>query len=764
MIDLVFPKLYRYPRVSEPCQVAVPLKKGVLKDVSKITVYQKDQAVPSQAKVTSHYPDGSARYLFLRFEAGLPANAGTTLQCDLTAKKQPVFDGIHWNIGEDSIEVDCKAIRFSVENNSQHLFQEFWYGKTLYNAKQWQGPYLTDGDGQSYGIKLHEWKLKEAGPVCVILKANGECLGHKSITFEIQVTAYHNKPWIEISYTLMNTTLEALKVETLVFSLHSKNLTGKDFESKKEKEGNIFQTVGTSELDALEKKIPAGSIRTCVATSNYKTRFTIADEGMALQKVIDDQYLLAEGLEHFSECFFGTFFADRTDQFSGVCATVYQAYQNYPKAVKADENGIHVMLVPADTGNIVLESGMAREQRFQLHFHEPGETLTEINNRSIIYQMPDRPTIDSSVFAEAEVMPDIFVKNINYDIEAELIAKCDSHARCFGMLNWGDVPDPGYTAQGRGHGKLIWTNNEYDYPHACVLLYAKTGIRRFLDYALVAGSHWKDVDVCHYSQNPLHIGGQWAHTHNHVKEGSIVCSHEWVEGLLDCYHFTGDDSYLATAIGIGENVVRLLETPMYQKNGELGARETGWALRTLVALYCETGDIKWVRKSEWIIGQFKEWKNTYGNWLSTYMDNVLIRVPFMISVAVGSLMRFYKEFPNEELKRMILDAIDDVVENCLFDNGFFYYKEIPSLNRLGNNPLVLELLTIGYQLTGDTSYLKHGRKTFEYNLRNSFDYIVFDKRIVEDAVITGVKGTKEFAQSFLPMAVYYKAASDHHMI
>ena len=78
----------------------------------------------------------------------------------------------------------------------------------------------------------------------------------------------------------------------------------------------------------------------------------------------------------------------------------------------------------------------------------------------------------------------------------------------------------------------------------------------------------------------------------------MVCSHEWVEGVIDYYHFTGDERGLETAISIGDNILRLLDTPMYAKPGEANARETGWALRALVALYVETGDDKWLAK--WI--------------------------------------------------------------------------------------------------------------------------------------------------------------------
>ena len=92
-----------------------------------------------------------------------------------------------------------------------------------------------------------------------------------------------------------------------------------------------------------------------------------------------------------AEVLYGTFFADRTDSEGGVCATIYQAQQNYPKAVKADKDGLYVMLVPEGFNDVIMQPGMAREQRFMLHFHAAAESLAELDNRSLIYQMPDRP-------------------------------------------------------------------------------------------------------------------------------------------------------------------------------------------------------------------------------------------------------------------------------------------------------------------------------------------------------------------------------------
>lgn len=787
MVDIYFDKLYKYERKQECCSVAIPFKKGELKDCSHVAVLQDQKPVMIQPKITSKYDDGSVRYLFVRFLADLPANKGAVLQFDGDAAALNDEDGIVVEKTEDGYFVNCKGMEFAVKDNSQSVFQMLDDGRKIYTEEHFSGPYLKDGEGITYDCQIGEWKVVEEGPVCAILAAKGSniCTGfEQKCDFELRLTAYVGKPYVEVSYRIINTSEKELHVASLVFTVNadadqmvSDNLIPMDFRVEADStgcgdiltdnshcDGPIFHTNGTRELQMIEEKAPVSGVRTFVGNSNYKTDFYIGKDGETVNKIIDAQFLEKEANEHFAEVFYGTFMADRTDEQDGLCITVFQAQQNYPKAVKAEKNGIAVMLVPENVDKIVMQPGMAREQKMLLHFHKPEEPIWEIDNRSLIYQMPDRPCIAPEVFKNSGVMLDVFPEKLNDDVEIALINKCDGHTRVYGMLNWGDTIDEGYTKQGRGNGKPVFSNNEYDYPHSCALQYARTGVRRFLDYLFVAASHWMDCDVCHYSSNPLHIGGQWEHTAGHCKHGIMVCSHEWVEGLLDYYHFSGDERAYETAIGIGDNVFRLLDTPMYAVAGEANARETGWALRTLTALYVETGDEKWTSKCEWIIDSFKVWEDQYGNWLAPYTDNTTIRVGFMISVAVGSVMRYYRVFPRPELKEMILRAVDDVVENCLLPNGLFYYKELPSIARLGNNTLLLESLTIAYELTGDAKYLIPGRKTFDKAIGEKAGNAVGDKKIVDDAVICAGASGKGFAQSFIPLITYYKALSEEGMM
>ncbi len=721
MINLSFEKIYSTDRLKENCYIGIPLKKGELKDITMVSVTDRENKdYASQSKATAFWPDGSIKWLFTRFEADIPANKSAEYILH-TDRPQANYTGIIFN----NHIIDTGAVKVSLATGNK-LFDFIEYNGREYTDIV-KIPQLSDKKGNNYTPVINSWETIEEGSLCTIVKGNGSHILNDNpiYTFEVKLTFYRNKSCFELAYKLINTTNDRLDIKSLVIPTELKN------------KGSVTATTGIS---------------------NYKTKFTQNKKGEEIFTYIDAKTLKFESNEHNAEVYYGTFFGDLTDEEIGVTAAVYQAHQNFPKAIKTEKNKMEIMLVPENIGNVKMEKGMAREQKVWYYFHSPSEDIQSINNKTIIYQMPDKPAVNPCVFKDANVFPDVFTEKYDYDIELFLMSKADEHSRCYGMMSWGDAPDMGYTSQGRGGGQLVWTNNEYDFPHACALQYARTGTRRFLDYVLAAAEHWMDVDVCHYSDDPLVMGGQYEHTNGHILGGHIACSHEWVEGLLDYYHFTGNIEAYNTAIGIGQNVLRLLDTPMFHNVGEANARETGWALRTLTALYIETLDESWLKKCDWIVSHFEEWENKYGLWLAPYTDNSAIRVVFMISVAVGSLMRYYRVRPQDKIKNMILRAVKDLCDNARLENGLFYYKELPSLKRLGNNPLILEALTIAYELSGDKEFIKAGLPTLKYVMSYKAAGVSFNKRIEEDSLIQGSMGTKSFAQLMIPVTVFYVTA------
>lgn len=246
MIEIYCEKLYKYSRIEEPVSVTIPFKKGAYTKTEDMAVLQNGSPVLIQPKVTARYDDGSIRYLFLRFLADLPANKAAVLQFDVKAKA-----GSNSNINKtagkgmtatvekvaDGFRIDTGCLKYEVANHCGSIFKELDDGRKIYKAADFEGPYLKDGNGDTYDMQIDTWRVVEAGPVCVILSAEGSSLcsraddtadtntvnadsgtgGAKNIRFELRLTAYAGKPWTEVSYRIINTTDEPLAVKSLVF-------------------------------------------------------------------------------------------------------------------------------------------------------------------------------------------------------------------------------------------------------------------------------------------------------------------------------------------------------------------------------------------------------------------------------------------------------------------------------------------------------------------------------------------------------------------
>lgn len=733
MIKLHFEKLSRFNRDMEPCNVAIPFKKGELSDLSKIVITDDEKVFPSQSRVTSRWEDGTVKWLLVHFLADLPGNKGKDYYFTSDSNASAVsYEKMSITKDNDLLCIDTGAVKLYLNNlNKKDLFNKIESTFYSYDDNEIEGPVIKNNLGEEWKAVVGEkgWEIIEKGPVTTIIQTEGKHFnsnGSTWINYVIRLYAYAGKPWIKMDYQIINC------------------------------EAGEEQEIKGIDIKFNNDANNADDVKTALGISNYDSKIVEGKGSEKLYHLIDAKQLVYEANEHFPETIYGTFWSDWCNEKRGVCATVFQAQQNFPKAIEVDNRGIKIKIIPEEAGGIKLLQGMAKTHSILLHFHDAQDDIKNLNIRSLQFQMPDRPLLDPKVYEKAEVFGDIFVKEKIKEVERALIYKVDARGKAYGMLNWGDAPDQGYTSQGRGNGEPVWTNNEYDFPHAAMLMYARSSERRMLDYMIVAAQHWMDVDVCHFSNDPLRYQAQIIHSARHVT-GEVEASHEWVEGLFDYYHVTGERGAYDTAIGIGENILRLLKQPRYQKKGEINARETGWALRALVALYKETNDEKWLVPAEKIVEHFKVWKEEFGGWLAPYTDHTAIRVPFMISIAVGSLMRYYNVKPNEEIKNMIIEAVDDMVENCMLENGLFYYKELPSLRRLGNNTLVLEALKDAYKLTGDAKYLKAGIETFKSAITGGSGG-GGGKKIVGDAVILGGQGPKGFAQSFYPIVSFYAAA------
>ena len=730
MPTIRFDKISMYDRPAEPVTVAIPAPRGSLTDPGDFMIRNGEAILSRQIRITSSWDDGSVRWMIVHFLPDLPGNEPHTLTFDVDGGSVPTPSAtVVVEAMKDSIIVDTGRLRLEIQSGCTTLFKTVVLDGEEILKDAFGGFGIIDAEGRSFstaGDTVQKLEVLDSGPLRAELEVTGShrtTSGESLFDYVIRFILWAGKPWVEVEYQFVNREMAGEVVLSAI--------------------GLKFRPESDTEP------------RQALGEGYYTTKIR---EGPG-ESLLDQETILYQSVEHVMETFYGDFWADWCGDSGGVAITMFQAHQNFPKCLKVDAAGIDVDVFPGSQPPVTILQGVAKTHRFLFHFHDANTSLDDVCVRSLQFQMPDIAILPESVYRDSGVWENLFPESLCRPIEAGLIDKADNRARGLGMIHWGDGPDAGYTQQGRGKGDLVWTNNEYDFPHAMYLLFAKTGERRFRDIATVAAQHWIDIDFCHYSDDPLRMGGQPIHTAGHVT-GGVTPSHEWTEGLLDFYHFTGKREGLEKAISIADNMIRHLESPKFKNAGGFAARETGWAMRGLIGVYQETREQRYLTVCDEIAEQFMDWKKEWGAFLAPYTSHTKVRVPFMISIAVNALARYHAVTGDDRIQTLIVDEMADLLDHCVMPDGRFYYKELPSLNKRSGGPREMEALCHAYKMSGDEKFLDQISLMMDTMVAKGFGGGGGGKSIAGDGIVFGGAGPKSFAAFYVPFMVAYKTLSD----
>ena len=732
MSTLHFEKLSQYDRVAEPVTVSVPFGQGKLTGADQFVIEDDGVLLPSQQRALAYWSDGSVKWLLVHFQPNLPGNLAKTLSFRVAPERaSPPAQKVQVTEDADGLLVDTGPLRFRVPRKGFLPVQDV----VLADSTAWATPFAgfkmeTDAGAADSNNGAVELEIEEAGPLRAVILVRGRHLqpdGSEFLELRGRITAYAGKAYIEVEHQFLHT-LDMPQV-----TLQSLRL---DFAA--EQNGKLPQLA-----------LGEGWYRTAISQSDSE-----------VSQTLDTETMLYQSNEHFIDSFYGDFWSDWRGHQGGLCLSIHQAHQNFPKKLHGHTQGIACWLYPAGEPPAPILQGMAKTHRIQLHFHGPDTPLDELSRRSLQFQLPDQPALPVDWYRDNNPwIETYFPEKLPRRLFTDLNKLHDGRPKALGMMHFGDAPDSGYTNQGRGGGENVWVNNEYDRPHACTLFYALTGQRRALDSALVSARHWLDVDFCHHHPDPLIDGGLRIHTRYHAT-GKCTPSHEWTEGFLDYYFLTGRRESLEAAISVGENILRHMELPTMRQPGEASAREGGWALRAYVGLWLGTGEQRWRDEAQRLIEMFLAWHDEFGALLARYTSHTMPRVPFMISLTVNSFARYLLIEDDERVKRLIVAVMDDLIEHCLGPDGVFYYKELPSLQTSAPTPHVLEALTYAWRISGDERYLQVATNTFAAlmaNLEGKENSPKFADP--SGAVIDGVGGGRIFADKYTSLILYAGAAT-----
>jgi hypothetical protein len=240
----------------------------------------------------------------------------------------------------------------------------------------------------------------------------------------------------------------------------------------------------------------------------------------------------------------------------------------------------------------------------------------------------------------------------------------------------------------------------------------------------------------------------------------VTPSHEWTQGLLAYYFFTGRREGLEGARSVAENIMRHMAQPRMREPGEFSVREGGWALRAMVGMWLGTGEDRWKAEATRLVNMYLDWYDRYGALLAPYTSHSMPRVTFMISLTANSFARYLLIEDDERVKNLIVETVDDMLAHSLGPDGISYYKELPSLRRTAPTLHLLEALTHAYRITGNIDYLKVATRHFALLATHS-DGIRARAKYIDDsgAVISGEGGGRIFADKYTSLLIYAGAAA-----
>ena len=699
MNTLRFEKFSKLDR-TEPVAFGLPFAQGELAEPAGFRLLDGDRAVPCQTTVTGTWPDGSVRWLFVRGLVDLPGNAAKTFTfaTDGAAPEPDPPQRVTVDEKDDgSLRVNTGPLELTVPAEGIWPVRDVLLdGRPIWDADPFRGLRMTFGphqlDSRETSVSL---TVEESGPLCAVVRIDADLpYDDDSVPgVRVRLVFWAGVPWFTMRYTVTNRSRE---LETWA--------DVRDW---------------TLELE------PAGDDPLLRLTCNcYRDRPTSSHEPVAFR--VDADWMKRDSFEHVTDCYAHNSWADWQAGDGGVLVSVRHATQNFPKGYAVEPGRMSVELYPpTEPGPLEWFAGVAKTHELLFLFHGPDTPDAELGCRAAQFQLGDHPSVSHERFARSGVWVDrIFDGPHSRKMLTRLARIADNRTVGHGMFNFGDDWGPGYTYQGRGEAgadpgdKLVWLNNEYDATHHFYTFWALTGERRFLEYGLNTGRHWMDVDIVHSDVDPRRKGGHLAHCRRHAAVASVYPSHQWVQGLFDTYHLTGDPDALDAARGVADNVAWQIENCGYLDPGRTSTREMGWALRAMLFAWREAADDRYRALGDKIEALFADWGRGTGALLAPYTVHTEPRVNFMNALTGTSLAMWGIETGSERAKQIAVAVADDIIEHGLTVFGLPYYKELPSLRRLGAGVMVVELLAYVYRLTGDRKYVEAGLPSVEDWMEN----------------------------------------------
>lgn len=643
-----------------PLTRGVPLPQGAVLQASHLSLQDaQGRDVPVQLRVLGRWPDSSAKWVLLDFQANVEAGqeAVYTLHYTEGQKAAASVRGVEIAERADRFEVCTGPLRFGVGKKAFALFDGVALGQRTEASFVVAVEVMPRGGGDAWakisesefaggtqrrifgmggrclasaGVEEYAIEIEEAGPLRAVICCRGayestapmhHYAGYRPLRFATRIYAYAGKAQVRVLHTVIATcNPRETEVEELGLRVPLSP------------EGRGTWRVGAGRVLAG----PWVPERYALLSQRLDNHF-YWEEYEGVERTVRAEGARAAG-----------WICAENDRVGVGVALRYMA-EEYPKALGVGPQGIDVFFWRDPAGRRLSfkryaeevawhegegvyadGTGTAKSSEFFVDFFRAGaadsERLQGLLHPPQVSVEPDWVVRSGAVgglatgaeFPRSDRMLTGFVAWMERHIE---------RYRWKGFFDWGDVMATWEERAGgwRFKGRWGWCNSEWDPRHAVWLQYLRTGEGRYYALGEAMTRHSLDVDTCHYHPfRPYMVGGCFRHSMDHF--GDEPCaSHTFIDNWVDYYYLSGDERAREVLREAGEFFLRYRwsEDPRYS----FSLRSIGNALRGLLYLYELTGEARFMRRAEAVYDAVARGQNQDGSWHKRFQVSTADKLP-----------------------------------------------------------------------------------------------------------------------------------------
>lgn len=618
-----------------PVTGGIPFQRGMVQDPEQLIVLGQDgNPIPRQIQATSYWPDNSLKWALLDVQTSIPAHGTTGLRIVVGESSPAPAQSVSVAENDRQIEVNTGVLRFVVRKNRFNLIDQAWLRLNDDSEQQVVVP------NENAGVRVIDWRkntfwskndpnckvvVEERGPLRAVVHAHGTHVDESGKSFchwHVRIHAFAGKSQLRIFHTFVfdgDPEQDLIRDVSLHLPIHFVDKQQTRFWSAMLDDDLYSAPIHSSsprkyveliqESDQLAKlyietfkKLPLGAIDAARVSS---TGDILARSRPWFYQAIETGRT-APGILDYS-----------TDGF-GVSVAVREFAERHPNELQIhpSTNTLRVHLWPEHGDPLNLTRGRQTSaysgqegkgdavgagttQEMLFHFHTGREIdlpLLRSQAGRLLLRLDPRYVAGTKAFGDIHPYdPE------NYpEIEQTLEALFDWQVRHAERNHWTGKWDFGGTqikwnnraemwSQIARHG---WTLNEVSNTYGPWIMYARTGDRKYFDWAERNTKNLVDIGTVHFGPD---LGAQRRHAEKQWS-GGTDSTHTYLHAPLAYYYFTGDRRAYDVLMESAEHMMKThlhAETLMRESDGKwsnAGKRGMVNPLNAFALLYELTGD------------------------------------------------------------------------------------------------------------------------------------------------------------------------------